>query len=61
PRPVVGVRTRAPVRSARWLTVVLPTRRRLTRRGAVVQPAGKAMGIVSIEDVIQALMEPTGT
>ncbi|MEL7158879.1 MAG: CBS domain-containing protein, partial [Actinomycetota bacterium] len=57
PLPLDLIRTMATVRSDRSLTEVLRTMRRVNRQVAVVEEGGVVVGIVSVEQVIQAILE----
>ncbi|MEM7340429.1 MAG: hemolysin family protein [Actinomycetota bacterium] len=59
PLPLQLIRNMAIVRSDRSLGDVLRTMRRVKRQLAVVVDDGNAVGIISVEDLIGALLAPT--
>ncbi len=59
PLPVDLIRTMATVRAERSLIEVLRAMRRVNRQVAVVEQDGVAVGIVSVEQVIEAILERT--
>lgn len=60
PLPLDLVRTMATVRSERSLIEVLRAMRRVNRQVAVVEHEGEVVGIVSVEQVIAAILERSG-
>jgi CBS domain containing-hemolysin-like protein len=58
PIPADAVRTMAIVRSERSLIDVLHVLRRSRRQLALVVEDGEAVGLLSVEDVVEALLEP---
>jgi CBS domain containing-hemolysin-like protein len=60
PLPPDLVRQMAVVRADRSLTETLQVLRRVGRQMALVVAAGEPVGVISVENIIRALIEPTG-